>query len=517
MPVIVLPNDGDKPYGAVLRTAITRVNDGVNQIAVNVKDYGATGDGLTDDTVAIQNAADAAAGKILYFPPASYKIAGNISIAANTAVTAGDGRSTITQTAVNTIAMTITSGCSVSGINFVGRGAAGYNATAESNEICLLVSNATSAIVRDCRVTQVASAGIKVQGSSDVTLDRITVVGPGSPTITAGDGICYGIYLDNSSRVTVTDCDISELCQGVIGALTVTDVTLTDSTIYNIRGQHGVYLQNGNGVKVSGLNIYSTALTGIKTQLYAASTGDSRGMSISDVTVRGAGSDAIIFDNTDAALTRKFVGLTVSGVVAIDCLRGVYVKCGRGVNLSNVTVVNSGREGVTLIDCWDTIVYGLNVVTAGYSGVRLGAIANGTNERITFQDCQIRNPGQANVASNVYGLYVTTGSDVSVDGLIVSATNTFMVYGVFFEGGDQASFTLMNADISGSTVSVRGLASGMKRWHNNKLSGSILNITGLTTTTAPAAGGAGALPATPLGYYVVNVAGVDRKVAFYAV
>jgi hypothetical protein len=36
-----------------------------------------------------------------------------------------------------------------------------------------------------------------------------------------------------------------------------------------------------------------------------------------------------------------------------------------------------------------------------------------------------------------------------------------------------------------------------------------------TTLTAPPAGGAAALPATPAGYVTITVAGVARKVAFY--
>jgi hypothetical protein len=36
-----------------------------------------------------------------------------------------------------------------------------------------------------------------------------------------------------------------------------------------------------------------------------------------------------------------------------------------------------------------------------------------------------------------------------------------------------------------------------------------------TTVTAPAAGGAGALPATPAGYVTILVNGVPRKVAYY--
>ena len=35
------------------------------------------------------------------------------------------------------------------------------------------------------------------------------------------------------------------------------------------------------------------------------------------------------------------------------------------------------------------------------------------------------------------------------------------------------------------------------------------------TTTAPAAGGAGALPATPAGYVAISIAGVARRIPFY--
>jgi hypothetical protein len=42
-----------------------------------------------------------------------------------------------------------------------------------------------------------------------------------------------------------------------------------------------------------------------------------------------------------------------------------------------------------------------------------------------------------------------------------------------------------------------------------------ISIAPATTTTAPSAGGAGALPATPTGYATVRIGGTDRKVAYY--
>lgn len=50
---------------------------------------------------------------------------------------------------------------------------------------------------------------------------------------------------------------------------------------------------------------------------------------------------------------------------------------------------------------------------------------------------------------------------------------------------------------------------------NNVQSNTGLSINPATTTTAPSAGGAGALPATPLGYMTIRVNGTDRKVAYY--
>jgi hypothetical protein len=57
----------------------------INGAGVNVLDYGATGDGVTNDSAAINAAAVAAAGKRLYFPSGTYKVKA-IVIASNTSV-----------------------------------------------------------------------------------------------------------------------------------------------------------------------------------------------------------------------------------------------------------------------------------------------------------------------------------------------------------------------------------------------------------------------------------------------
>lgn len=70
--------------GAVARTVQAKLRE-----TVSVKDYGATGDGTTDDTAAIQAAIDANAGRVIMLPVGTYLVAGTLSITADGTVLCG--------------------------------------------------------------------------------------------------------------------------------------------------------------------------------------------------------------------------------------------------------------------------------------------------------------------------------------------------------------------------------------------------------------------------------------------
>src|SRR4051812_20727755 len=60
------------------------------QSIIDVKEHGASGDGTTDDTTAIQAAAAAATNGVLYFPAGRYRVTSTISVSTRTTVR-GDG------------------------------------------------------------------------------------------------------------------------------------------------------------------------------------------------------------------------------------------------------------------------------------------------------------------------------------------------------------------------------------------------------------------------------------------
>lgn len=72
---------------------------------LSVKDFGATGDGVTDDTTALQNALNAGSGRSVYFPAGTYRISTTLVVKTNTTLV-GDG--------INKSIIKLTSGFSAS-------------------------------------------------------------------------------------------------------------------------------------------------------------------------------------------------------------------------------------------------------------------------------------------------------------------------------------------------------------------------------------------------------------------
>ena len=87
------------------------------QESISVLDFGAIGDGTTDDTTAIQAAATAAVGKALYFPAGTYALTGAITLLSHTHIY-GDGIGISTVKAIGSNAFNLFNGINITNILF---------------------------------------------------------------------------------------------------------------------------------------------------------------------------------------------------------------------------------------------------------------------------------------------------------------------------------------------------------------------------------------------------------------
>lgn len=195
----------------------------------NVKDYGAVGNGTTDDTAAIRNAlnaAGAAGGGIVLFPPGNYLLSSTIQIDTPVILLGSGEQSTILTTNQSTgdvISVNIP-GVHIRHLRFtaassVTRTSGAYvNFTATANQSSLehfemykafvgvnMASGATLYVekgsTRDSSAAP-GSAGIEVSGGNDHYIRNITMDNPDNRQST------YGILISNTGSINIMDCDI---------------------------------------------------------------------------------------------------------------------------------------------------------------------------------------------------------------------------------------------------------------------------------------------------------------------
>ena len=365
--------------GAVART----VQDKSREI-VSVKDFGAVGDGITDDTSAINTAL--AVGGNLYFPRGTYKVTGTLTISVTGTCLTGDGR----------------------GLTTISSTATGHT---------ILVNT----------------------GLSYIEIHDMTVTRTGVAAVTGQDGIHF---TNLTERALISDVEITNHWDGL--RCGITSYSKVIRVLCNNNYQHGVHVTNADGA--GGLQwTFEQCLSQqsdgygllIETSTGAASVGEILNFSTYANKLGGAkflGSAP----NPLQAIRWKggFVGEDGGDEINIDTyatsthtIQNVFIELAgvsaNGVNLTN-PATNVGRGITCTANNTEVQITGCNILGNSYSGIKTDS------PRTQITGCNLRINGAAAVAGEVSGIYLSAGNAT-----VVGNSSKAQSYGIFInvDGG----------------------------------------------------------------------------------
>lgn len=234
--------------GMVLLAAVAApavaVADGVQLSAFNVKAYGATGDGTTDDTAAIHAARDAAGvGGLVIIPPGTYLVSGLAANVASQRWDLSDG-AVIKMKVGAAVPLSVTA----SGVSVTGGVFDCSDATRDKGGKNGITITADGVTIRQVRVLNSPYHGIAAYACNQITISGCSVTNSAGAGIWAQNGSLPSIYdiviMDNM----VDNSSAGKLAEGIgvrgnKNTQRVSRVTVSRNTVCLPYGQSG---QTGN-------------------------------------------------------------------------------------------------------------------------------------------------------------------------------------------------------------------------------------------------------------------------------
>jgi parallel beta-helix repeat protein len=486
--------------GGVQRAVEERLKD-----VVSVKDFGAEGDGVTNDTAAIQAAFNSGASHI-YYPTGVYL---QQSIAIPTSVNKVYGSGTVKQYSTDTNIFTGVNltGLSIYGLKILGNYTApqsGYS----SNNIAVLLTNCSNVHISECQFSNIQSTavrlilcsassvvnnsiylcgqGVYLQACSDVSVRGNTI----KNTILANSVFTIGISLES------TDGHSNGINSNVVVAGNVVSGYLNAQGIMAHSGKNITFDSNVVKDALTGISINPFNLTDVLTNITISGNVLEGPSTVSGVST-GA-NDGIVCQGGPGTATIQalnITGNTVSGfnkVVGHAAQAGIRIGYTRNASVIGNTISDCSCNGIILTSNEDYAVVSSNNIDA----IAAGSVQNGI---LLLQGGSglIGENFIANVSGGSgVGIYITSVSTFRLRNNHFSNVTTYVVNGQF----EQAT---LYKEITATGASVTVDLSGVDAVVFNQASPS--TITGFT----------GVVPYRLYRFYFVNGnTTIDRSNAF---
>jgi hypothetical protein len=452
---------------------------------VHVKDFGAVGDGSTDDTTAIQNALNASSAVYFGGPNNSYKITAALTVNANQVIFAEFAK--VQQYTNNTQMFNIgsNSNVTITGINAVGVGTDFIDSDSSlAVGVYTTGTTATNIFVFNNKFTNFSYTAVRFVGVTNGFANNNIIVGPGSSVLTPGTSYrCYGLLADTAcSIINFSQNQISKTAQGITLNY-ASNVIVDGNQVNNIISQHGIYCGNNSyNIILSNNIINSPYYIGIKCQTSDTSaTSNNQNITIVDNVINNAGDQGIFVGNADGATsrTKKVENITITG-------NSVRYSGGYNININNASncvvssnvLENSSQGGIILQSSAYVTIEGNHVLNAFWSGILDGysnTNVNVTNNKIV--DCAV-----ATLAGNTYGIFFQGGSNLSFNNNTITDANAKMTNGIYLAGGTQNTISIYDNFIYSSTSTAINFAAtgALLKYSGNYLNGTSGAATGYT-------------------------------------
>ncbi|AZN43317.1 glycosyl hydrolase family 28-related protein [Paenibacillus albus] len=420
-------------------------SSGGSSNVVNVKSYGAVGNGTTDDTAAIKSAITAATAskQIVYFPYGTYRVLSTITV---TTSLDGDRGATILCDTTN---MGDTLAVSASNIVIQNLIVDGNNKTHRG---IIFATNLSGVTVRYCEVKNIKQAGGQTSESNGIavyggsTNIRITDNYVHHVDASAATGIARGILVSKRSAADADSTDIwvtNNRVEEITSSTGTADVFDSDGIVTqgNFAGSdYNTFTGGRTNIFITGNYCYRCQKRGIKVQ--------SPNVMVSNNIIEMA-SDRLCFSAIgvtapNVKITNNMINLpftnSVSSAIQVDGHTSTYANF-KNIEVSNnhirINSSNANCDGIRLFNYISLISIIGNIIENGRYGVRFDAssdsiivnsniIKTAFYSGVVFKGAAVNTSVFATNIAVVSNSFITPTAGVSVEGgtKVVISSNT---------------------------------------------------------------------------------------------